>query len=84
MLRSLSQLCAFCSPDRRKESANLCYGDFAPVEAALLQARPDVRPAAHGVSHVLTRRAHPRSMNASSVSLASLKSSSANLRRSTL
>jgi ketosteroid isomerase-like protein len=34
--------------------------DFAP-EAALLQARPeDVRPAAHRVSHVLTRRAHPR------------------------
>src|SRR6266446_131837 len=23
--QALSQLCAFCSPDRRKESANLCY-----------------------------------------------------------
>jgi hypothetical protein len=30
--QALSQLCAFCSPDRRKESANLCYGDFSPVE----------------------------------------------------
>jgi hypothetical protein len=31
--QALSQLCAFCSPDRRKESANLCYRDFstAPV-----------------------------------------------------
>src|ERR1019366_6789463 len=27
----LSQLCAFCSPDRRKESAKLCYGDFSTV-----------------------------------------------------
>ncbi len=27
----LSQLCAFCSPDRRKESANLCYRDLSTV-----------------------------------------------------
>jgi hypothetical protein len=27
--QALSQLCAFCSPDRRKESANLCYGDLS-------------------------------------------------------
>jgi hypothetical protein len=25
--QALSQLCALCSPDRRKESANLCYRD---------------------------------------------------------
>ena len=30
-----SQLCTFCSPDRRKESANLCYGDFAPTVGTL-------------------------------------------------
>src|SRR4029077_19761482 len=29
--QALSQLCAFCSPDRRKESANLCYGDVTPT-----------------------------------------------------
>src|ERR1035438_5041123 len=29
--QSITQLCAFCSPDRRKESANLCYGDFSTV-----------------------------------------------------
>src|ERR1039458_4970700 len=28
---ALSQLCVFCSPDRRKESANLCYGDVSPT-----------------------------------------------------
>jgi hypothetical protein len=27
--QSITQLCAFCSPDRRKESANLCYGDLS-------------------------------------------------------
>ena len=26
---ALSQLCAFCSPDKRKESPDLCYGDFS-------------------------------------------------------
>ncbi len=29
--QAISQLCAFCSPDRRTESASLCYGDFSPV-----------------------------------------------------
>ncbi len=29
--RALAQLCAFCSLDRRKESANLCYGDVTTV-----------------------------------------------------
>ena len=29
--QALAQLCAFCSPDRRKESANLCYRDFSPT-----------------------------------------------------
>src|ERR1019366_8374369 len=29
--QALSQLCAFCSPDRRKESANLCYRDVTPI-----------------------------------------------------
>jgi predicted Zn-dependent protease with MMP-like domain len=31
--QAFSQLCAFCSPDRRRESANLCYGDVATVIA---------------------------------------------------
>ena len=30
--QALSQLCAFCSPDRRKESAKLCYRDFATTD----------------------------------------------------
>ncbi len=30
--QALSQLCAFCSPDMRKESANLCYGNFRQLK----------------------------------------------------
>jgi hypothetical protein len=33
--QALTQACAFCSPDKRKESANLCYGDISPVDPAL-------------------------------------------------
>src|SRR6266705_6546350 len=29
--QAFAQLCPFCSPDRRKESANLCYRDFSPT-----------------------------------------------------
>src|SRR5882724_8954454 len=29
--QALSQLCAFCSPNRRKKSANSCYGDISTI-----------------------------------------------------
>src|SRR6266478_7696124 len=29
--QAFTQLCAFCSLDRRKESANLCYRDVSPI-----------------------------------------------------
>jgi hypothetical protein len=35
--KALSQLCAVCSPDRRKESANLCYRDFTPIDSLALR-----------------------------------------------
>src|ERR1039457_998688 len=40
--QALSQLCAFCSPDRRKESANLCNGDLSKVTVSLNSYRTPV------------------------------------------
>jgi hypothetical protein len=43
--KAFSQLCAFCSPDRRRESANLCYGDVTPAMSPTLgPARVRLQP----------------------------------------
>src|ERR1035437_758927 len=35
-----AQACAFCSPDRRKESANLCKRDLSPIDKTLGKSIP--------------------------------------------
>ena len=41
-VETISQLCTFCSPHRRKESANFCYQDLTPTILIRLSTTPQL------------------------------------------